>query len=310
MILRLSRSLLLLLSLVAPAVVLAQTMAEDRSVRVQASVQASPASITLSWPTHTNVSGYQVFRKLKGGTSWGSALTSLAAGATSWTDNTVSVNTNYEYKVLRTTLNLGNGFGYVNAGINVDMVESRGRIVLIVDNTFTTALAAQLTQLQSDLEGDGWTVVRHDVSRTASVTSVKSLIVADYNAAPSSVRSVLLVGHVPVPYSGNLAPDGHGNHYGAWSADVYYGEVNGNWTDASVNTSGSQSDPPEHEHPRRWQVRPERDPFGRGTGGGAHRHGEPAGLQPERTDAARQLPDQAAQLEGQGIDRAAQGHRP
>ena len=225
-----------------PRAAAGQTFAHDRSVQLWATVTATPPSITLNWAAHSSTTGFSVFRKLKGGTSWGGAIASLPAGALQYTDNTVSVGSNYEYKVVRTTTNLGNGFGYVNAGIEVPMVENRGKLVLIVDNTFTSSLATQIAQLQSDLEGDGWKVIRHDVSRTAPVPSVKALIVADHAADPGNVKQVLLLGHVPVPYSGNLAPDGHGNHYGAWAADVFYGEMNGNWTDNSVNATG-QYDP-------------------------------------------------------------------
>jgi hypothetical protein len=50
------------------------------------------------------------------------------------------------------------------------------------------------------------------------------------------VTTVFLLGRVPVPYSGRIAPDGHTNHTGAWPADIYYGELDGNWTDAYVST--------------------------------------------------------------------------
>jgi len=49
----------------------------------------------------------------------------------------------------------------------------------------------------------------------------------------------LLLGHVPVPYSGEVFPDGHQDHEGAWPADLYYGDVNGVWTDQSVNNSSA-----------------------------------------------------------------------
>src|SRR5207237_10741958 len=87
-----------------------------------------------------------------------------------------------------------------------------------------------------DLIGDGWVVIRHEVSQSDSVQSVKALIKTDYSTDPQSVKAVFLFGHVPVPYSGNIMPDGHENHRGAWPADGYYGEMNGEWTDSSVNT--------------------------------------------------------------------------
>jgi hypothetical protein len=223
----------------AGAPVKAQTLGQNKSVQAWATVQSSPPRITLNWPTHTNVTGYQIWRKLKGGTSWGSALATLGYTATSWADNTVSVNTNYEYKIIRSTINLGSGYGYVNAGIELAMVENRGKLILLVDNTMTSPLATQLTQLVSDLEGDGWKVLRHDVNRNGSVPSIKAYITADYNADPQNVKAVFIVGHVPVPYSGVLAPDGHGDHVGAWSADTYYADVNGNWTDQSATAGGN-----------------------------------------------------------------------
>src|SRR6185503_3639869 len=66
-----------------------------------------------------------------------------------------------------------------------------------------------------------------------------NLIKADYSADPANVKSVFLFGHVPVPYSGQLNPDGHADHVGAWPADVYYGDIDGNWTDNSVNFTQS-----------------------------------------------------------------------
>lgn len=226
----------------------AQTGSHDRSVRMWATVQSSPPAITLNWLPHGNTTGFQIFRKVKGGTSWGGAIASLGSTATSFVDNSVQPNVSYEYRVLRTTSNLGNGYGYVNSGIALDMVEYRGKIILLVDNTMSGPLASQLTTLEQDLEGDGWKVLRHDVSRTAPVTSVKSLVVADYYSDPTNVKAVLIIGHVPVPYSGNLAPDGHGDHYGAWATDAYYADVDGTWTDVSVYNAGA-SNPRNHNIP-------------------------------------------------------------
>ena len=205
------------------------------AVQVSAAVQASPVQITLTWPQDTSVTpaSYTVYRKAPGATAWGTGIT-LAGSATSYSDNTVAVGTAYEYQVAR---NAGTytGYGYIQAGINVPLVESRGKLVLIVDNTHASALAAELSRLQRDLAGDGWTVLRHDVARTESVANVKNLIKADYNADPANVKAVFLFGHVPVPYSGQLNPDGHPDHVGAWPSDVFYGDMDGNWTDSTIN---------------------------------------------------------------------------
>jgi hypothetical protein len=92
-------------------------------------------------------------------------------------------------------------------------------------------LANEIETLIADIEGDGWEVIRKDVLRVASVKHVKSVIVDAYNLDPVNTRAVFLLGHVPVPYSGNINPDGHADHMGAWPADVYYGDMDGVWTD-------------------------------------------------------------------------------
>lgn len=218
----------------------AQNYGKDLSVRMWATVQASPPRITLNWLSHPTTTGFTIYRKLGGATSWGSPLVTVGASATQYIDQSVIVGTAYEYKVVRTTSMWGSGYGYVSTGIEVPMVEGRGRIILLVDNTITTSLATQLTQTVNDLEADGWTVMRYDVSRTAPVTTIKNIVVTAYNSAPASVKGLFIIGHVPVPYSGNLAPDGHPDHYGAWPSDAYYADVNGTWTDNTVYSTGQQ----------------------------------------------------------------------
>jgi fibronectin type 3 domain-containing protein len=68
------------------------------------------------------------------------------------------------------------------------------------------------------------------------VQAVRNTIIADYNADPTNVKAVYILGHLPVPYSGATAPDGHGDHIGAWPSDTYYGEMTSTWTDTSINS--------------------------------------------------------------------------
>ena len=76
------------------------------------------------------------------------------------------------------------------------------------------------------------------------MTTVKAIVKQDYLADSTHVRSLFILGHVPVPYSGDIAPDGHtpgnGNHQGAWPADIYYGNFYTNWTDKKVRDSTGQ----------------------------------------------------------------------
>jgi MYXO-CTERM domain-containing protein len=217
---------------------LAAQTSHDASVDLTAAVQASPARITLNWNADANATQHTVYKRAWGSTNWGTAIATLAGSAVSYIDNGVSVGVAYEYAVGKSAPAY-TGWGFVLAGIQVPAKESRGKLILVVDNTFTTTLATELAQLEEDLTCDGWQVIRHDVSRTGTAASVRALIVTDYNADPTNVKAVLVVGHVPVPYSGNMNPDGHANHVGAWPADCYYGEMNGTWTDSSVNNVSS-----------------------------------------------------------------------
>ncbi|HRP00607.1 MAG TPA: hypothetical protein PLN54_14335, partial [Flavobacteriales bacterium] len=233
------RHFLLSFVLLAQLVVLGQTASQRAAVQLSATVSAIPASITLNWTSMASTTSITIYRKTKTATSWGSAIATPAATATQYVDNTIAVGTYYEYRVVRVA-NGVTGQGYVSTGINVPVVDQRGKLILLVDNTLAPQLTTELQQLERDLRADGWVVLRSDVSRTASASSIKSIVTGHYNSDPANVKAVYIVGHVPVPYSGNVAPDGHSEHTGAWPCDGYYGDIDGTWTDASVNNSAAQ----------------------------------------------------------------------
>ncbi|MEY4941430.1 MAG: hypothetical protein RIQ93_3165, partial [Verrucomicrobiota bacterium] len=242
---RLLRAKLILLVTLTLSLVAAKAIENtwNYSVQVSSTVESSPARITLNWPQETDgvPFSYTVYRKAPNDASWG-AGTALAGSVTTYVDTNVTAGVAYEYRLVKATNNY-TGYGYIQTGIEAPLVENRGKVVLIVDDTFSVSLAAELARLQQDLVGDGWSVVRHEVSRTDSVATVKGLIKADYEADPTQVKSVFLFGHIAVPYSGQLNPDGHGDHTGAWPADVYYGDMDGIWTDDTVNyTQSSNTD--------------------------------------------------------------------
>lgn len=214
------------------------TTPELASVQVWATWTESPARITLNWIRDENAVRYYISRKLADAPVW-TLLTNVPGSATAWTDGTVQSGVYYEYQI-RKDLGLPDyGYSYLNAGIRAPFVEFRGRVILLVEESLAGPLATGLTRLQQDLVGEGWTVLRREVSRNASPVEVKAIIRADYEADPANTKALFLFGHIPVPYSGNIGPDGHDNHRGAWPADVYYGEFDGNWTDTTVNVTNS-----------------------------------------------------------------------
>lgn len=216
----------------------------DASVEITAQVQNSPPKITLNWVSNSGATAHIIYRKLKTGTGWGSPIANLGGTITQYIDSAISAGISYDYKIQRN--GTVQAYGYINSGIELPAIEARGKLILLVDSTMATPLAAKITRLQNDLEGDGWSVIRHDISRTAAVTAVKAIIVADYNADPANTKAVFLFGRIPVPYSGNIYPDGHPDHEGAWPADVYYAEVNGNWTDNTINNTVAND--PRHDN--------------------------------------------------------------
>jgi hypothetical protein len=205
------------------------------SVELTTTQAAAPWTprIDLDWRRDTNATSYSVSRKLPRETDW-TPMAILEKKATNFTDTTVWTNVLYEYEVRKETSLGYSGVGYVTSGLRIQPVENRGKLILLVDATVAAPLATELARLRQDLLGDGWTVIQHEISRDTPVPAVKSLIVGEYQADPQNVRCVFLFGHIPVPYSGDYAPDDHENHRGAWPTDAYYGDVDGEWTDSTV----------------------------------------------------------------------------
>lgn len=229
----------LLAALFLPSLIQAQTLSQRAAVQLSAIVQEQPPAIVLQWVPIAGSSSFTIHRKLRSSTEgWGTQVASLPGSAIQYIDNSVSVGVGYEYRVTRS----GGGtdaVSYLSTGIRVPAVDHRGSMLLLVDNTVSTPLATELQRLEADLRADGWVVLRNDISRTAPVSSVRNIIVGHYNADPDQLKALYIIGHVPVPYSGNVNPDGHSSHLGAWPCDGYYGELNGTWTDASVNNAGA-----------------------------------------------------------------------
>ncbi|MFA6260277.1 MAG: T9SS type A sorting domain-containing protein [Bacteroidia bacterium] len=219
----------------------AQT-SKDYAVLLKASVSESPAAILLNWNLDSTCTSQVLYRKSKSAVSWGIPLTTLGNKVTEYQDNNVTTGSTYEYYVRRVYASKV-GHGYIWAGIGVPEVPRKGKMLLLVDNHYVAPLALEIEQLIQDLIADGWNVQRINIDRNASVSSVKSQIVASYQA-DKSLKSIYLLGHIPVPYSGAFTtsgggyypPDGHPDHGGAWPADLYYGALNeAIWTDNQVN---------------------------------------------------------------------------
>lgn len=236
----------------------AQTASEINSVRLTA--EASSSTITLSWPQFANATGYSVYRKLRTEPTFMNLIASPGGGSTGYEDNSISTNVLYEYKVVRNS-SQGVGYGYICSGFEVpasawtgNANHYMGKMILLVENVLAGQISTDILQLRADLKSEGWVTTQLNVSDTVTPASVRAQVQAAYNADPANVKAVYIIGHVPVPYSGNVSQDGHftldpanfcyegggcitPEHIGAWPCDGYYGEMNGNWTDVSVNNA-------------------------------------------------------------------------
>ncbi|NLF39677.1 tandem-95 repeat protein [bacterium] len=215
----------------------------DGAVDIEAYISNAAPYITLRWSLRLPglITAQTLYRRVQGETVW-SQTNAFTTSATQFADATAVPGVRYEYYMHRTFSGSPyNGYGHLLAGADVPPIEDRGAVVLLVDATLAAALFPDIEQLTEDLAGDGWQVIRHDVARTMAVSNVRELVRQEYLANSNAVKAVYVLGHVPVPYSGNIAPDGHSNHVGAWPADVYYAEMNGVWTDTTVSNVAASS---------------------------------------------------------------------
>jgi hypothetical protein len=215
-----------------------ETKAEELTyvyaVQISADIQVAPPQITLNWqPDPLGANSYTIYRKALTDTNWGNGIT-LSGSASNFIDTVVTAGTTYEYQIVKSGTPGYTGYGYIYSGINAPLTENRGKLILIVATNSTVGLSSELTQLETDLIGDGWRVLRHDVSSNDLPSSVKSLIKTDYDSDPANVRTVFLFGHVPILQSGNLNYDGHLTR--PMPADAYYGDMDDDWPTAPGNS--------------------------------------------------------------------------
>lgn len=211
------------------ATALAADMTWTYAVQLSAAVNADPARVELTWTTDPfPVRHYTVHRKAPGAAEWNEGIT-LGSTATGYIDEAVELGKIYEYQVIRHAVAY-TAYGYAAVGINAPLNDARGRVVLVVDRTMAEPLTKELKRFESDLAGDGWTVVRRDVARDASPAEVKAQIRAVWEADRERTQAVILFGHIPVVHSGHYNVDGHGAR--PMPADTFYGDPDGEWTDA------------------------------------------------------------------------------
>lgn len=212
----------------------AQSIPSDLVINIQAQSFDSGTLLTLN--AQSFVTSFNVLRKNRGDKQFTTLASNLPASQTSFYDATTSKGIAYEYCVQSASNNSVSG--YVYTAKELPAVHQQGEVLLLIDNTYKETAQIELAEYKRDLIKEGWKVKWEYVNRTQSITSVKNLILAAYNANPTGFKGSILLGHIPVPYSGNIAPDAHTDHKGAWPSDMYYADINSSasWNDVSVQT--------------------------------------------------------------------------
>ncbi len=215
----------------------------DYAVLATVQTSTNPPTITLKWSLDTRATNYLIYRKNPNDTLW-NLISTQTGDATFFTDTNIVKGEYYEYRLSKLGIEGTTPFRgdcWILSAIEAPLIESRGGLLLIVENSAAANLTSELERLTLDLVGDGWTVIRRNVSSSASPQQIKALITNEYYSASVPLKALFLFGSVPVPYSGQIAPDGHPDHIGPWPADVYYADIDGLWTDSTVNYTNSSN---------------------------------------------------------------------
>nr|MBS0038576.1 T9SS type A sorting domain-containing protein [Saprospiraceae bacterium] len=203
------------------------------TVIIEVEIDRETPSIKLSWDNWFEATYYQVARRENYSGPF-SALALLPGDSTHFLDSTVETEKIYEYRVTR-FINDEVGTGFIATGIEKAPRHYQGRLLILVVESLAEEIKPDLMDYCLEVNKSGWVVDVIEVNESDGVGEVKDHIVNHYGLH-TDLRSVLLLGNIPVPYSGDMAPDGHvPDHRGAWPADTYYGDMTGNWTDSYVN---------------------------------------------------------------------------
>jgi len=222
----------------------AQTTSLQQAIRLSAQTEESPAKIILTWPLFTDGNQYNLYKRQLGDETWGNSIATIPISDTHYVDNDITAGIAYEYKITRIKGGYITAFGYLWSGVNVPETDFRGALLLIIDEAYKDALSFEIGRLMEDIRGDGWRVLHIYVNRNDSIPAIKDRINEIYNQN-NDLKTLFLLGRIPVPFSGNftIPPDGHvvgsGSHTSAWPADVYYADLDGIWTDETVTDTSA-----------------------------------------------------------------------
>ncbi len=213
--------------------------AHDLKITVQTWVQIEEDCLRLHWIQEDDVENYFLYKKGITDQSWGAPIAEMDGTQSNFVDCDVVKGVKYEYRIVKKGIDF-EGYGYLLSGIEIASNFESGNLLIIIDVPSFNNTSSILGQYINVLKSEGWDVIVDTIRINNSVSEVKDMIVDRYES--QNISSILLLGDVPVPHSGNFNIDGHGNHQGAWSADLFYGEIDGIWTDNLINNVTSSNE--------------------------------------------------------------------
>ena len=228
-----------LLVLLNPILGWAQSVGQQRSIQVWSAPESSGGN-RLTWKlppgSHT---GFSIRKKDCSQPAFSSVIATLSASDTTWVDASAAAGSCTDYVIQALGNNL-NPAATISAVLDFFPALPKG-IVLVLDTGLVSEQDARIGRWIQDVRSEGWAMFVLPTHAQASPVSVRQGLQSLKQSHPFLSHAVLM-GRVPVPYSGDIYPDGHTDHRGAWPADGYYADVDGFWTDQQVNsTSGSQA---------------------------------------------------------------------
>jgi hypothetical protein len=208
--------------------------ARDVAVETYAEAKAG-GGVYIKWIPDNTAVKYYVFKRLGPKTDW-LLLDSVSGSLNSYLDKGLLVGQVAEYRVSKSkTIFSFYANGYILAGFEVAPKSNLGKVLIVIDSNYSVPLKSKIAEYKDQLTREGYTVVAKVVLRSEKASNIKSWISNQWQSDSLNIKSIFLLGHVTVPYSGNYRPDGQTEHTGAWPADMYYGNFYSNWSDNSVN---------------------------------------------------------------------------
>lgn len=120
-----------------------------------------------------------------------------------------------------------NSYGYYLVGTKTTFEIEKGNVLVLIDSTVNSPLEKEISRFANDLVADGWHSKIEIVPRSMTfnpneVRKVKRIVNKYKSLWGKKFQALILVGKVPVPYTGNYTFDGHSDHIGAFPSDLVY----------------------------------------------------------------------------------------